>query len=445
MVCYNCQKTGHIKYDCPNVKVKMNQIRSPTKVYADSEIRGKVNGEKCPVKVDTGADMTAVPSRFIRKNQYTGRIYNITTSNMGKERLREARVTLEVRGITTTQTVLVIAEGAQELLLGKDHPIPQQILDTLKANPETLDKPLCAITRAESQKVARQEREDEEAEVQDGALLRTAEPDQPKPTLPNQSHAPSASNLCVYQPQAKEKVEQEKKEGEMGVEEDKDEVDWDDEDEVDWEEDGEEGVEEDLSLEGRVRGQDEVSDVPLPALAERQEGLTELRCQQERETLTRLHGKAAENEGKAKRKSKEVYDWKAKERCFTEGDMVSVHTPSISGKLETVWEGPFEVVERVSETTYKLAVPDRRSHIQTSHINRLKLRVTPQANLYRLIVADEVEEDDQPLGKVKMGETAMSMEQKVQMDGLLGGFCETVTKTMGKNVETVHTINTGEH
>ena len=38
------------------------------------EIRGKVNGELCPVKVDTGADMTAVPSRFIRKNQYTGKI-----------------------------------------------------------------------------------------------------------------------------------------------------------------------------------------------------------------------------------------------------------------------------------------------------------------------------------------------------------------------------------
>ena len=49
-----------------------------------------MNGEQCPVKVDTGADMTALPCRFIRKKQYTGRIYNITTSNMGKERLREA-------------------------------------------------------------------------------------------------------------------------------------------------------------------------------------------------------------------------------------------------------------------------------------------------------------------------------------------------------------------
>ncbi len=146
---------------------------------------------------------------------------------MVKERLREARVTLEVRGITTTQSVLVIAEGTQELLLGKDHPIPQQILDILKVNPETLDKQLCAITRAENQKVARQEREDEEAEVQDGALLRTAEPDQPKSTLLNQSHAPPASNQSGYQSKAKEKVEQGKKRVRWVW---RNEVDWDDED-----------------------------------------------------------------------------------------------------------------------------------------------------------------------------------------------------------------------
>ena len=64
-------------------------------------------------------------------------------------------MTLEGRGITTNQTMLVIAEGAQELLLEKDHPIPQQILDTLKANSETLGKQLCAIIRVESQAIAR--------------------------------------------------------------------------------------------------------------------------------------------------------------------------------------------------------------------------------------------------------------------------------------------------
>ena len=107
-------------------------------------------------------------------------------------------------------------------------------------------------------------------------MLRTAEPDQPKPTLPDQSYASPASNPCVCQPQAEEKEEQGKEVDEMGVEEDKDEVDLADEDDVDWEEDGEETVEEDLGLEGKVRVKDELSDVSLPALAERQEVLTEL-------------------------------------------------------------------------------------------------------------------------------------------------------------------------
>ena len=66
------------------------------------------------------------------------------------------------------------------------------------------------------------------------------------------------------------------------------------------------------------------------------------------------------------------------------------------------------------------------------------LWVTPQANLYR-VVADEVE------GDVKMSETIKSKEQKDQMDRLSVEFGETVTKTVGKNVETVHTMNTGEH
>ena len=99
--------------------------------------------------------------------------------------------------------MLIIAEGGGTGVATLERP-PHTSANprTLKVNPETLDKQLCAITRAESQKVARQEREDEEAEVQDGALLRTAEPDQPKPTLPDQSHAPPASNSCAYQPQA---------------------------------------------------------------------------------------------------------------------------------------------------------------------------------------------------------------------------------------------------
>ena len=44
-----------------------------------------------------------------------------------------------------------------------------------------------------------------------------------------------------------------------------------------------------------------------------------------------------------------------------------------------------------------------------------------------------------------MSETIKSKEQKDQMDRVSVEFGETVTKTVDKNVETVHKINTGEH
>ena len=102
----------------------------------------------------------------------------------------------------------------------------------------------------------------------------------------------------------------------------------------------------------------------------------------------------------AKGKSKEYYDREARERSFELGEMVLVHTPSISGKFDNVWEGPLEVIDKLSETTYKLAVPDRRSHKQMAHINRLKKWVTPRANLYRLVVADQVKGEEESFGKV---------------------------------------------
>lgn len=58
-----------------------------------------------------------------------------------------------------------------------------------------------------------------------------------------------------------------------------------------------------------------------------------------RETLVRLHWKAEGNEKVAKEKSKQYYDRKARERNFEVGEMALVHTPTISGKLDNVWEG----------------------------------------------------------------------------------------------------------
>ena len=47
--------------------------------------------------------------------------------------------------------------------------------------------------------------------------------------------------------------------------------------------------------------------------------------------------------------------------------MVLLHTPNLTGKLELVWYGPYEVTKRLEETTYQLAVPERRNHKIVAH------------------------------------------------------------------------------
>ena len=83
-------------------------------------------------------------------------------------------------------------------------------------------------------------------------------------------------------------------------------------------------------------------------------------------------------------------------REFNEGTLVLVRTPDLAGKLEDIWEGPYEITRRISSVTYELAVPTRRTKKCVMHINMLKARKSPEAPVFRVIVAEEDEcEDDQ--------------------------------------------------
>ena len=89
-----------------------------------------------------------------------------------------------------------------------------------------------------------------------------------------------------------------------------------------------------------------------------------------REKLTKLHEVARANEAKYKASMKQAYDEKAVSREFKPGEMVLPHTPCLSGKLDSIWDGPYEVEKVISATSYKLSVPDKRSHTIVVHINR---------------------------------------------------------------------------
>lgn len=146
---------------------------------------------------------------------------------------------------------------------------------------------------------------------------------------------------------------------------------------------------------------------------------------------------------KYKASAKEAYDKETKNREFEPGYMVLLHNPCLTGKLESIWEGPYEVMSAISDTTYKLSVPDKRSHTLIVHINSLKPWKLPSVNLFRVVVAQESEGSDESLGKVKMGSSVLSNGQRKQLQQLLNNYGDVVTARLGRVSSTTHSIDTG--
>ncbi len=93
----------------------------------------------------------------------------------------------------------------------------------------------------------------------------------------------------------------------------------------------------------------------------------------------------------ASKERKKHYDKKAVEREFKRGDFVLSRTPGMNGKLEEAWQGPHEVVERVNRVNYIIALG--RGRTKVVHINMLKKFVPREAEIMRLVVVSEAEEE----------------------------------------------------
>ena len=58
---------------------------------------------------------------------------------------------------------------------------------------------------------------------------------------------------------------------------------------------------------------------------------------------------AAERDSVTKVEGKTQFDKKAKSRSFEVGDQVLVMTPSMTGKLDDQWTGPYIIAEKMNE------------------------------------------------------------------------------------------------
>ena len=60
----------------------------------------------------------------------------------------------------------------------------------------------------------------------------------------------------------------------------------------------------------------------------------------------------------AKVKMKSTYDKKAKPRMLEVGLMALMRVPGLTGKLDDSWEGPYEIVDKISPVNYQLPFQD---------------------------------------------------------------------------------------
>ncbi|XP_014912289.1 uncharacterized protein LOC106962397 [Poecilia latipinna] len=171
---------------------------------------------------------------------------------------------------------------------------------------------------------------------------------------------------------------------------------------------------------------------PLALLKERWEGEKPVKepvntisyVLQMREKLEKMTSLAKEHMRVSQQKQKTWYDQTAHVRSFEPGQKVLVLQPTDNSKFLAQWQGPYEVVQKLGPTTYKICTPDQRRSTRVLNINLLKEWVSrPEGKqdvfFIRSVSDEEVEEQYLPLPSASVLDLShLSPEQQVQVRAL---------------------------
>jgi hypothetical protein len=143
------------------------------------------------------------------------------------------------------------------------------------------------------------------------------------------------------------------------------------------------------------------------------------------ETLKLVHGTAKTNTEITQNESKEKHDIEAKNSDFMLLELVlkkvHKHTPGLSGKLEEKWDGPFYIVAKGPNDTYKLANCKTNKVGKSFDTSRnLKRYYQPDVYRYNLMSEQtdndpEIDNDDHVEGETDAnfpGTTTMESQEK---------------------------------
>jgi len=150
-----------------------------------------------------------------------------------------------------------------------------------------------------------------------------------------------------------------------------------------------------------------------------------------KEKLTFAWDMAASQDKDAKEKSKQYFDRTATTRSFSVGDRVLALEPSLTDKFQPQWNGPYDVLEKVTDVTYRISTPDRRKKQRLYHVNSLKAWKEP-VQVMTVQYCEETEEEsaeevaDLPLYPFTLGGSnvfhinhELTLDQKDELNSLL--------------------------
>ena len=154
----------------------------------------------------------------------------------------------------------------------------------------------------------------------------------------------------------------------------------------------------------------------------------------------------SEREKLAKCKMKQVFDRTAKSKSFEVGDLVLVRKPGLRKKLGDSWDGPYEILEKISPLNYKIKPPGGSRRSKVLHVNMLKKWSAPVARIHGVAVVHEEEgECESPQGlKLTRDGFVPTVKQQDRLDGVLSEFGGVLCNTPGRTESVTLSINTGE-
>ena len=101
-----------------------------------------------------------------------------------------------------------------------------------------------------------------------------------------------------------------------------------------------------------------------------------------RDTLEEVHEHAREHLRTAQKRQKDYYDQRIAGEQIKVGDRVFLHDPAVkkgqTKKLHSPWQGPYIVMTKIGDVTYRIQAEDNPRKRKVVHFNRLKLCGVPR-------------------------------------------------------------------